>query len=432
MKKVLVIVHLPRASPRIIGLAKYLPEFGWEPIILSGVTPEHQDLAVRIIETPYQDALGFLGRWLKLNAEKDARQQIKTRLGVTARKSPLDSFLTLGGEFINYPCPDKNWQPFAIKAGRQLLQAEKIDAIISSSPPVISHLIARVLKDKHKIPWLADLRDLWSQNHNYQYSPLRRALDRRLELKTLSQADALTTVAEPLAEKLRSLHRGKPVYTITHGFDEEEVNNPPAPLTAKFTITYTGNIYRKRQNPAKLFAALHDLIADGTIDPDEIEVSFYGSGLGWLDREIKQYGLTSFVKQYEPIPQHLAVEKQRESQLLLLLDWDDPQEKGVYTGKIFEYLGARRPVLATGGSKDDVVGELLDETKAGRHAPTVEDVKKALKELYGEYKLKGEVAYNGLETEIKKYTQRETSRKFAEIIDHLITNNPPSTSLRQI
>ena len=285
--------------------------------------------------------------------------------------------------------------------------------------PVTSHIIANKLKDKFGIPWVADFPDLWSQNHNYQYSPLRRALDRRLEIKTLSKADALTTVAEPWAEKLRTLHQGKPVYTITHGFDAEQINDPPAPLTAKFTITYTGSIYAGKQDPAKLFAALRDLISSGIVNPNEIEVRFYGSGLGWLDREIEQHGLTSFVKQYEPIPQHTAIEKQRESQLLLLLDWDDPQEKGVYTGKIFEYFGARRPVLATGGSKGDVVGELLDETKAGIHAPTVEDVKKALKELYGEYKLKGKVAYRGEPAQVDKYSHREMAKKFSAVLDQL-------------
>ena len=120
------------------------------------------------------------------------------------------------------------------------------------------------------------------------------------------------------------------------------------------------------------------------------------------------------------VPRQLALEKQRESQLLLLLDWDDPQEKGVYTGKIFEYFGARRPILATGGSRDDVVARLLDETQAGMHAPTVEDIKNVLEEIYREYKLKGEVVYKGKESEINKYSHRDMARKFAEIL-HCLT-----------
>lgn len=418
MKKVLIIIHLPRASPRITGLVNYLPEFNWQPIILTGVTSGYTNLPSRIVETPYRDALGFLRYLFKINPEKNVRQQIKNRFGVTSKKSPVDFFITLGGEIINYPCPDKNWKPFALKAAREILQTENIDMVISSSPPVISHLIGSELKAECKIPWLAELRDLWSQNHNYSYSPLRKMLDRRLELKTFAKADAVLTVSQPWAEKLRMLHQGKTVHTITDGFDPEEVNDPPAKLTAKFTITYTGSIYTGKQDPSKLFAALRDLISSGTMNPDEVEARFYGSEPGWLDREIEQYGLSNIVKQYGVVPRQIALEKQRESQLLLLLDWHDPQERGAYSGKIFEYMAARRPILATGGS-DDVVSELLNETKAGICAPTVEDIKNALRELYAEYKLKGEITYNGKESKINKYTHREMARKFAEILNRM-------------
>jgi len=419
MKNVLLIVHLPRATPRIEGLVRYLPEFEWQPIILTGVTSKYTDLPARIVETPYRDALGFLGRLLKIDPDKDAGQQIKNRLGVTSKKSPLDFFLTLGGAIINYPCPNKNWRPFALKAARELLQEGDIEVIMSSSAPVTSHLIAGELKTKHGIPWLADLRDLWSQNHNYGYGPIRKWFDRRLELKTLSTADALVTVSQPWADKLSTLHKGKVTYTINTGFEPETVNIPPANLTDKFTITYTGTIYSGKQDTSKLFAALRSLSSDGTINQNDIEVRFYGPAEGWLDKEIEQYGLVSVVKQYGAIPRHAAIEKQRESQLLLLLDWDDPQEKGVYPGKIFEYMAARRPILATGGMAGNVVDILLDETRAGRHAPTVEGIKGTLIEFYEEYKLTGKVAYNGLETEINKYTQREMARKFSEVLDQL-------------
>ena len=103
--------------------------------------------------------------------------------------------------------PRQKLETFRSQAAREILRKENIAAVISSSPPVTSHLIGGELKAEHEIPWIADIRDLWSQNHNYRYSPLRRALDRRLELKTLSKADALVTVSEPWAEKLRNLHK---------------------------------------------------------------------------------------------------------------------------------------------------------------------------------------------------------------------------------
>ncbi len=422
MKKVLVVGYFwpyRRGSVRITGLANYLPEFRWQPIILTPTLHSKPGPQFRVIETPYHDVLGFWKRLFRSNPDEDIRKEIKRRFGITSKKSPMDFILTLGGEIINYPDPDKGWKPFALSQGRKLLQQESIDGIISSSTPVTSHIIANELKGRHEIPWLADFRDLWSQNHNYSYGPLRKLLDRRLELKTLAKADALITTSEPWAEKLRVLHQGKPVYTITHGFDSAKVNTPPAKLTAKFTITYTGTIYTGKQDPAKLFAALRDLISSGIVNPDDIEVRFYGSELGWLGKEIEQYGLSSVVKQYGTISWHTAIEKEKESQLLLLLDWEDPQEKGVYTGKIFEYLGARRPILAIGGVAGNVVDVLLGETKAGIHAPTVGHIKNTLEALYREYKLKGEIAYNGEESKLSKYTHREMVKKFADILDQL-------------
>jgi len=419
MKRVLIIVYTSPSASRVEGLVKYLPEFNWEPVILTATTSKYTNLPARIVVIPHQENLGLLGHLTKSEQEKDVRQQIKKRLGITSQKSALDPFLTLGGGIATYPYTYKKWKPAVLGTARILFQAEKIDAVISSAPPVVSHIICNELKVELKIPWLADLRDLWSQNHNYSYGPVRRLVDRRLELRTLSKADALVTVSQIWADKLSALHKDKTTYTITHGFDPEAANIPPAKLTNKFTITYTGTIYAGKQDPVKLFAALRDLISNRIINPEEIEVRFYGSEQAWFNKEIEQYGLLSIVKHYGRVPKDIALGKQRESQLLLLLDWDDPQEKGVSTAKIYEYLGTRRPILATGGVVDDVVAELLNRTKAGTQASTVEDIKETLKNLYQDYKLKGALAYNGIDSEVNKYSHREMARQFSEILDRL-------------
>ena len=207
MKKALIIAYYGYTSGRIFGLAKYLPEFGWQPIILTVPWQEKPDLPLRVIESPYRDALSFWKRLLGFNPDKEIRGQAKERLGLTSPKSWIDPILTFGGAIINYPDAERGWQPFALKAVTELLQKEDIQAIISSSSPVTSHLIANKLKTRYKRPWLADFRDLWSQNHNYSYGPLRKFWDRRLELKTLAQADALVTISQPWREELRRLHK---------------------------------------------------------------------------------------------------------------------------------------------------------------------------------------------------------------------------------
>ena len=290
--------------------------------------------------------------------------------------------------------------------------------MLFSCHPTISHIVTRELKEISGLPWVADLPDLWSRNHNYSYSPLRRVFDTRLERKTLSSADVLTTVSEPWAETLRKLHQGKQVHSITHGFSPDEVNRPPVKLTPKFTLTYTGSLYHRRQNPTRLFAALRAMITDGTIDAGRIEVRFYGTYLGWLDKEIEKYGLSSIVKQSGELPRSEALKRQRESQILLVFKWEDPEERGLHSGKVFEYMAARRPVVTTGGH-EDVIDELLTETGVGSCAYTAEDIKHTIKALYDEYSKKGAVSYHGVESEVNKYSHREMAGQFADIFNHL-------------
>ncbi len=377
----------------------------------------------RIVETPYvnRGALGLVQRLLGLNPDDDARARIKRHLGVASKKSLIDFFITRGGEMLNYPDSEKGWRPVAIKEGHKLLGNEDVDAIISSSSPVTSHVIAKELMTSHKIPWIADLRDLWTQNHNYSYSQLRKMIDRRLELKTLSAADALVTVSRPWADSLAALHKGKPTYCITNGFDPETVNLPPARLTSKFTMTYTGNIYAVEHAPIKLFEALRDLISENVMNQGDIEVRFYGNVADWLKQEIKEYGLSGIVSLFGPVPREIALQKQRESTVLFLAKWQNPRELGAYSGKIFEYLAAMRPVLAIGGSHD-VVTELLSETGAGVDVPTAGDVKNALLKLHEAYKQNKVVDYGGVALKIDEYSHRQMARRFSELLDGLAEN----------
>lgn len=429
MNKVLIIAyHFPPrptvASLRPLGLARYLPEFGWEAVILTAALPGKPDPQFEVVETQRRDslALGWGRRLFKLDPEQNLMAQIaqlKKKLRIKSERSPLDLLLAAIGEVTAYPDPQKGWRAYAIEVGQDILRQQNIKAMISCSPPVTSHIIAKKLKNEFKISWVADFHDLWTQNYYYPYSPLRRKIERRLELKTLSLADALVTVSQPLAEELGALHRQKSVYSIAYGFDPAEVNITAGNLTDKFTITYTGNLYPGKQSPEPFFAALRDLITEGSMDASDIEMRFYGPEAGWIDKQAERYGLTSIVRQLGIVPRKIALDRQRESQLLLLSKWNDPQRRGVYTAKIFEYLAAKRPILAVGGFQD-VVSELLHETKAGVSAQTGEEIKALLVPLYQEYKATGAVGYSGNEAEINKYSRREVAKKFASILDSII------------
>ncbi len=432
MKKVLIIAyHFPPrptvAALRPLGLANYLPEFGWQPMILTAALPGRPDPRFEVIETPRPDSPVLrLGRRLfKLDPEQTLMAQIaglKKKLRIRSERSPLDLLLAAVGEVTAYPDPQKRWRADAVRAGHDLLSRGGIHAIISSSFPATAHIIARELKDRWGIPWLADFRDLWTQNHYYPYSPLRRKRERRLEVTTLARADGLVAVSRPWADHLKNLHSQMPVWSIPNGFDPADLNITPSELTDRFTITYTGNLYPRGQSPWPLFAALGDLIAEGSTDATDTEVRFYGPEAGWIDRQAERCGLRDIVRQCGIVPRDVALEKQRESQVLLLLKWNDARERGVHTAKIYEYLAARRPVLAVGGFPD-VIDDLLAETGAGVSGQTAQELKPLLLQMYQEYRSTGAVPYTGDDAEIARYSHREMARRFAAILDSLITSS---------
>jgi glycosyltransferase involved in cell wall biosynthesis len=420
LKKVLIIAKY--FGTRIPGLLKYLPEQGWLPILLSSSAwPEEIPPDVKSIRTSYGESLGFLKKLFGLKSQEEIRNRVREKIVTSSDKSLTDRLLTFCGELINYPDSEKGWRTYAVEAAEELIKQGDIDAIISSSSPVTCHVIAYDLKMEYGIPWVADLRDLWSQNHNYSYSRLRRLFDRRLETRVLSAADALVTVTQPWADKLGKLYGGKKRYAITNGFDPENRELPPIELTDKFTITYTGNIYGGKQDPGKLFSALNSLISEKQVNAEDFQIRLYGPRLKWLDNKITDYHLSDIAKQYGTVPHEIAINKQRESQVLLLLDWDDPEETGWYPLKVFEYFASERPILATGGVSGNALGNLLDETGAGIHAVKAEDIKTALLKLYREYKLEGRTRFNGIQAEINKYSQREMAAKFAGILEHLVS-----------
>jgi glycosyltransferase involved in cell wall biosynthesis len=280
-------------------------------------------------------------------------------------------------------------------------------------------LIASEICKKWRIPWIADLRDLWSQNHNYRYGIARRYFDKRLELRTLKKADAIVTVTPVWAEELKKLHN-KTVFSITNGFDPDLLRPRPNILTSKFSITYTGPIYSGKHNTAEFLSVLKDLIEDRVFNPNDIEVRFYGPIDELMQKEIEQYQLTNIVKQYGVIPRKISFEKQRESQLLLLLYWNDPNVKGWYPLKVFEYLASQRPILVTGGSGGDVVEKLINQTKAGAYCRNKMDIKERLSQYYLEYKQNGRLNNFDMDVdEINKYNYKNATRRFVEILDDL-------------
>lgn len=252
-----------------------------------------------------------------------------------------------------------SWCRYAFKKAEELLALWSPDIIYASALPYNSLLVASSLSHKYKIPWVAEFRDLWADNHSSNRQGVDQWWHEHLENRTLSNVSGMVTVSEPLAGKLR-IKYDKPVSVILNGFDpgdyplERKINKDPI-----LKILYTGMIYNK-QDPSPLFAAIKLLGSEA----ENIKIAFYGSKADLVNRLITQYKIESFVKVYSSVSYKESLTLQINADVLLLLNWNDPAQKGIYTGKLFEYIGARRPILAI-GSVDNVASELIINRKLG-------------------------------------------------------------------
>jgi hypothetical protein len=400
------------------ALAKYLPQFGWEVVVLTPKIEGAPRQSTLIIETDYRDVLKDWKRRLHLDPDHGLHEQFGLPEAKEPGFQPLHTrALKLARYFLTYPDPTKGWIPFALSAVEHIRRQNlRIDAIVTTSPPISCHLIGRKAKSILGCPWIADFRDLWTQNLG-ERDPY--FLQTGLEKRTLRHADVLVAVSTPWASRLQRRYPNKQVCTITNGFDPDDYRSPAPPLTHHFSITYTGKLYEGQRDPSILFEVLRDLLKAGTFSASNLRVRFYGPVEPWLLVLIEKYGMTEVVEVHGSIARQEALEHQRESQILLILPWSHPKETGHHSAKLFEYFAAARPILAVGGNRG-VLTQALEETRAGMHAMSKEQVHQFLVSAYVEYTKRGMVSYVPDKRLIEPYSHPEMARQFSQILDSLV------------
>ena len=424
MKKVLIVsYHFPPiqtiGAQRPYRLAKYFPKYGWMPIVLTIKHPGKPPEGIRIIETEYTDIFDKIKLRTGFKPDKPIHEQLGIKITKNYKYSTLKSkTIKFAREIISFPDEKKGWYQFAIKSANELLNTERIDAIISTSYPVISHLIARKLKQKYNIPWAADLRDLWWQNPYHNRSFIIKYLDQRLELKTLSDADCLVTVTKPWIDTFKILHKNKKIFCITNGFDSEDFSSLPLELNTKFTLTYTGTLFNGKRDPSLLFKVVEQLIAENKINSDLIEIRFFAPQEDWFIDDIRKYKLEGIVNTYGFIPRDDVLARQKESQILLLLLWDSKSEEGFCPGKVYEYLGAKRPIIAIGGYKHVVKG-ILKLTAAGKYAWNFDTLRNVLLEYYQEFIESGKIECHSNKN-VNNFTYNLITKKYSDVLNSLV------------
>ena len=380
LRRALVVTYYfpPAGGPavqRVLKTVKYLRGYGYEPTVLTvadGAYPQRDPtLAADVPEgvvvhrTRSFDPFGLYAR---LTGKPKAEAVPVGSIGGGSRAERLARW---GRANVFLPDARVGWVPFAVREAFRLHRERPFDVVLTSGPPHSAHLVGRALKRRRGLPWVADFRDPWTGINYYEELPMTEAarrLDRRLERSVLREADRVVTVSPTWADGLATL-AGRPrseIVVVHNGFDEEDFEGvprgPEAVARDRFVLAYVGSMYATR-NPTTLWAALAALRDAGEVE--ELRLRLVG-GIGEDVRAALAAARLDAVTEFVPyVPHDEAVRAMTQAALLLLVVDPCRTERGILTGKLYEYLASGRPVLALGPPDGDAA-RLLEETGGGR------------------------------------------------------------------
>lgn len=362
MKKVLILTYYWPPSggagvQRTLKFVRYLPEFGIEPYVLT-VDENKASYPVRdeslLKEIPQGLHLEKTSSFEPLNILAKIGGKEKVPYGGFSNSSN-DSFTQKMLRWIrgNFFIPDARvgWVRFALKKASEIIQRENIDTVYISSPPHSSQLIGLKLRKRFPhIRWIADLRDPWT--HIYYYSELlhtgpAKKADADLEKKVLQRCNHAVVVSNPIRKQFATLGNipAEKISVIPNGYDESDFPLNKASVSEHFVITYVGTL-AESYNPVVFFNALAGLVK--VTGSDKIRFRLVGSAPPLIVSMISRFELEMFTEFIPYVPHVEAISYMQESHVNLLMIPDTQGADGILTGKLFEYLGAERPVLGIG------------------------------------------------------------------------------------
>jgi glycosyltransferase involved in cell wall biosynthesis len=320
-------------------------------------------------------------------------------------------YQALSGNFHTQANVMPTFKPFLT----ELLRHRRFDYIIATAPPYQLVELAYELSRQFDIPFVSDIRDLWNDNKALQVNGkwsikerFNEKLSRYYVKKWVKRSSLVTAVAAPLGEVVTAGIK-TPFAVVTNGYESTIFEAAEQKLTREFTVTLTGTIY-----PEQKFDILLEGFQRFLMERPKAKLHFIGvSIIPGIEEKIRSILPEEYIVVKARVPKKDAIDLTVSSHVLFYAGWKG--YRGFYTGKIFEYLAARKNILIAPGD-NDVIDELLVESNAGISADTPDEVAITLNTWYNEWLETGMVSYKGREEIIKKYSREEQTRKLAEEI----------------
>jgi hypothetical protein len=424
-KKVLIITYYwpPAGGPgvqRWLKFTKYLPDFGIEPIVYVPENPTYPITDANLVDEvpreitvlktpifePYQLASVFSGNKTK-----------KISSGIIPNKTKqtfLDQcLLWIRGNFF---IPDARvlWVKPSVKYLEKYIIDYKIDTIITTGPPHSLHLIGLKLKSKLQLTWFADFRDPWTTigyHKELKLSDFASKKHKKLELEVLNYADTIIVTSPSTKVEFQKL-TAKPIEVITNGFDIEKKEEQN--LDIKFSLAHIGSFLSQR-NPLILWESLAEIINEMPDFKNHLQLKLAGTISQEVLKTIAQYGLNTFVDNVGYVSHEKAIEIQKKSQILLLIEINSEDTKSIIPGKLFEYMASERPIIGIGPKNSDFE-TIIKKTNTGIFVDYEQKalLKKEILNYYSQF-LKGNL--KSYPINLDEYSRKNLTEKLASLLN---------------
>ncbi len=431
MKRVLIISYYfpPSGGPgvqRVLKFTKYIREYGWQPVILTVKDADYPARDESLLDEIPSDVLVYRTKifepyqvYRKFTGKKPGTPVDVNTIPKPGEKRSLSERMA---EFIRatFFIPDARigWYRYAVKEGLRIIKQHNVAALYSSSPPYTCSIIARALKRKTGLPWIAGFRDPW---RGFLSTPKRwvipNLIDRHFERSTFLECDAMEVawkgIIKDFSEKYPNISTTK-CYHLPNGFDSADFPSVEVIHSDHFTVTYTGSMYGKR-NPESFIRAVRNCIEKKLVDPTRIRLQF----IGRFGAEVHEMFLDDIVRDSIVVKEYMSHGKsirhlfQSDALLMIVDDYQGNEE--IVPGKVFEYIGASKPIITI--APEGAVTDLIQETNSGMVAQSsnVAAIEKIFLEYYERWK-RSELRIEQNKDAIKKYERREIAKQLAELL----------------
>lgn len=433
---------------RISKFVKYLPEYGWNPIVLTSNSPyyafdntlldELNDKNIQIYRTEENISKLTKKKIIRENdnpnlannyENKDKTDNPKFQMNYPSRLRQRVQAIAL--QSILQPDTRILWKKKALNTAEKIFKENDIDLILATAPPFTDFLIAEELSDKYNVPFILDYRDLWVDNPYYFYAtPFHKNYAIKLEHRILTKAARTIVITREMKNRLLQRYRflnHNDISIIPHGYDADDFEKAMLQdydsenifsthngnKNSKFILTHSG-LFSQDLTPVYLFKAISELLQDYPEMKDKVEVRMVGILQKKFIKMINKMNLQEIVKSTGYLNHLLTIQLLMQSDVLWLM-MPNPI---VTPGRLFEYLGTKKPIIFS--SPKSELTQIVENTGAGIITPhnNIDELKKAILHFYNLWKKNSLPIPNN--SVIEKYERKELTRQLAKELAYCV------------